>query len=136
MALALSSTEMVVLRATDTKTISRSATSAAPMSNHPVSLNHLISNKKTKAPKLTVVKTAAGLVLLAVDAQLDLAVDDPAVFAAEDVEVHGRRVAAQLSSTADRPFGDGTAYVVLWETSSVDEQTRYEVSYFVWSRIY
>jgi hypothetical protein len=51
MALALSSTEMVVLRATDTKTISRSATSAAPMSNHPVSLNHLISNKKNKSAK-------------------------------------------------------------------------------------
>lgn len=87
-------------------------------------------------PKLTTVKTAAGLVLLAVDAQLDLAVDDPAVLAAEEVEVHGRRVAAQFSSTADRPFGDGTAYVVLWETSSVDEQACYEVSDFVWSRIY
>ena len=87
-------------------------------------------------PKLTTVKTAAGLVLLAVDAQLDLAVDDPAVLAAEEVEVHGRRVAAQFPTTADRPFRDGTSDVVLWETSSSDEQTCYEVAYFVWSRVY
>jgi hypothetical protein len=45
MALALSSAETAVLRATDTKTISRSATSAAAMSNDSVSLNHLISIK-------------------------------------------------------------------------------------------
>jgi hypothetical protein len=46
MALALSSAETAVLRATDTKTISRSATSAAAMSNDSVSLNHLISQKR------------------------------------------------------------------------------------------
>jgi hypothetical protein len=44
MAVALSSAE-TVLQATDTKTNSRSATSAAAMSNNPVSLNHLISER-------------------------------------------------------------------------------------------
>jgi hypothetical protein len=51
MALALSSAETAVLRATDTKTISRSATSAAAMSNDSVSLNHLISIKQKKGAK-------------------------------------------------------------------------------------
>lgn len=46
MALTLNSAEMVVLRATDTQTISRSATSAAAMSDNPVSLNHLIPERR------------------------------------------------------------------------------------------
>jgi hypothetical protein len=52
MAVALSSAEMV-LQATDTKTNSRSATSAAAMSNNPVSLNHLISERMRQNSQLS-----------------------------------------------------------------------------------
>jgi hypothetical protein len=91
--------------------------------------------QKNKSPKLTSIKTAPRLVLLAIYAQLDLTVDDPAILAAKEVELHGRRVATQFLSTANYPLRDGTSYVVLWEASSIDQQTCYEVSDFFWSHI-
>jgi hypothetical protein len=123
-----------VLQATDTNTISRSATSAAGTSNN-TGQPEPLDFQKEKRQNFTSVKTASRLVLLAVYTQLDLTVTGPAIFAAKEVEVHGRRVATQFLSTTNRPFRDGTSYVVLWEASSIDEQTCYEASYFVWSRI-
>jgi Zn ribbon nucleic-acid-binding protein len=101
-----------------------------------VSLNHYCAESILKAPELTFVKTATRLVLLAVYAQLDLTADDPAVLAAEDIGVYGRRIAAQFLPAANCPFRDSKSYMVLWETSSIDERSCHEVSYFAGSRVH
>lgn len=44
------------------------------------------------------------LLLFMCDAEFGLFIDDPAVFAAEDVEVHGRRIAAEFFAVAYCPF--------------------------------
>jgi hypothetical protein len=123
-----------VLQATDTRTISRSATSAAGMSNN-TGQPEPLAFQESKSPKLTSIKTAPRLVLLAIYAQLDLTGDDPAILAAKEVEIHGRRVATQFLSTANCPLRDGISYVVLWDASSIDEQACDKFSYFAWSRI-
>ena len=67
--------------------------------------------------------------LFLVDAKLDLPVEDPAVFRAEDFEVDGRVVAAHFAPTADFPSCGDVSCVVLG-CALLLKKVCYEDTYF------